>query len=486
MYDGRCDDKSVLKKHARCVEMMKRCSGPNNQSLHGMTNHKPRYTVTVMNSGLGSPLKLVCIGHGDDGRVLKAMRDDDVEYAMKVYLKNNQSEVKDIISRDQAYREFKALKLIGKHPNFLKLFSDKLEECYVQEEGHFPYDAWVIRFSYVSDSMPIDKFWFHMGMVYVKRTPCVDMTSTNIMAVHIVRQILSALAYMREKSIRHRDLDGCNILIQFSSDSVHVYFVDFGRADLPDAEATEHTESPNLKLDSGKHVSDEYIHCIREAYQVPHTINPDEYILEGKEPSDFSAVRTVLVKCIVENKQYGLLTYKARERYLDNCSKLLLFLEMIFLIENDESIKKSIDLTTVDPSLGDRYVQEEIVHCFETYKFLRGKDIMNTWRGMGSVGVHREKKRNNVVDVFWDSLECSVQDITDKFEILISRFGIKSGLVVSPEDRYYLKNIMEICEAKRKELKDTAQTSNIGRNDNLLLWFEVEKMATWAWYSDVK
>ena len=90
---------------------------------------------------------------------------------MKVYLKKSFARIQDTISKDQAYREFKALKIIGSHPNFLSLYSKELDDCLVRETGKYErmYEAWAIRFRHIEDSVPLDKFWINIGMVCLNK-----------------------------------------------------------------------------------------------------------------------------------------------------------------------------------------------------------------------------------------------------------------------------------------------------------------------------
>ena len=74
-----------------------------------LAHRKPFYTVQMLNSRLNCDgLTLTCIGAGDDGRVLKVTDSSGgLCYAMKVYLKKSFAQIKDTISKDQAYRGLK-------------------------------------------------------------------------------------------------------------------------------------------------------------------------------------------------------------------------------------------------------------------------------------------------------------------------------------------------------------------------------------------
>ena len=466
-------------------KLLKECKPTKFSSKSG----KPFYTVRVINSKLQCDgLQLLCIGAGDDGRVLKVMKGDEVCYAMKVYVKHTDSDIQDRIAKDQAYREFKALKLIAPHPNFLSLYSEELDGCLVREATDFsyPYEAWAIRFSYVNDSVRIDRFWVYIGMVYAQNKPCVNLTTMNILIVHIVHQMLSALAHMRRLAIRHRDLDACNILIQVSSNAMNVYLIDFARADLPDFKGTNYTESPNLKLDTGNCVNEIEKRQIRRAYEVPSTVNPEKYILAAKEPSDFDVMHLVLENCIQESENLALLRKTYQEGYKTNRMKILLFLDMLFLTETDQSITHSIEFTKALESWTSDYVVNEIGYCFKCYDVFRGSDIFNLYRGMGSMYRDKIKEKNNIIDLYWNSLECTLHNIKTLFDRLILDLNIASKFIVPLDDENYLPNVVRICKQKRKQLRDIAKTSRDGMNESLLRCFEVEKMATWGLYSNLQ
>ena len=340
------------------------------------------------------------------------------------------------------------------------------------------YEAWAIRFRHIEDSVPLDKFWINIGMVCLNETPYVNLTTMNILTVHIVHQMMSALAHVRGLAIRHRDLDACNILIQIASSTIKVYLIDFARADLPDTHDTNHTESPNLILDAGNRVSKTERLQIRHAYQVPSNINPNEYILAAKEPSEFKAMQLVLEECVCESENLKLLSRNHKPEYEKNRTKLLLFLNMLFLTETDQHINDSIESTKALDAWDSNYVHDEIAYCYQFYNVFKGLNISQQFKGKTHMLQDTTKATNNIVEIYWKSLECTLPEITTLFDGLISEFDIVPE-TAEPHEKFLTK-IIRICKIRMKQLKDTTKMSQAGINKSLSKYFEVQKKATWA------
>lgn len=178
------------------------------------------------------------IGKGDDGLVFKVIqsREKSTPTAIKTIRKLNGSPMEDAIARDQAYREFKALKLIGDHPNFLKLYSEELDDCFVDDP---PYDAWAIKISYepnLWNIMDISRFF---GL----QTSTVDLVNHSSLVKYINYQMFDVLLHLETLKIRHRDLESVNVKVQMPA--MRLIIFDFARADLPDSDGLEHTRCPN-------------------------------------------------------------------------------------------------------------------------------------------------------------------------------------------------------------------------------------------------
>ena len=459
----------------------------NNVSLSIPLVRPLNYVIQYLNAKLDcSDSRLICVGSGDDGRVLKVMKNGNILYAMKVYAKDKGSDIRNKISWDQAYREFKALKLLSGHPNFLSLYSNELVECLVREtESRFPpYDAWVVRFNYVGNSMPVNKFWFYLGTVYHEGKPCINYTTKSILITHITHQMLSALAYLRGLQIRHRDLDACNILIQITSDNLRVYFIDFARADLPNACGMQYTESPNLKLDHGMPIYSPDAMELRRAYMVPDTINKRQYISAEKEPSDFRVLYTILKECVVLDDHRLLLdtTDRSSEKiYEEELFKLLIFFDMLFLSEGEGSIQNAIQLTAL--SLDPAYVQDEIRACFD---FFTGEAcdaktqamILEKYRGTCTAFSNNSKKNHNIVDTYWESCQRNSDDIKPIWQNIKRRLKID---FVDRRETY--KSIYDKCEEIMENLPNMSDLSRCERDEIMGECFEVYRALTKDLYS---
>ena len=426
-----------------------------------------------------SGLKLKCIGSDENSSVLKVMKDETIQCAMKVYLKDGGSDIQNMISRDQAYREFKALKLTSDHPNFLRLCSSELEECEVQEEesSFAPYNAWVIRFDYVANSMPINEFWFYLGIVYNDDKPCINYTTKSVLITHITHQMLSALNDLNSLGIRHRDLDEGNILIETTSNTLHVYLIDFARADLPDAPDLEYTESPNLKLDHGyfQDVADAV--QLNRAYMIPKAINKYEYISAEKEPSDFRALGIILKQCVLLDNHRPLLNTRNEETvnaYEEELWKVSVFFDSLFLIENEHCVQNAIR-QTVDPS----YLQDEIRLCFDFFTGEANKNatettILNEHRG-ACIAISNSTKQTHV-DSLWESCRCDQDQISSMWEELKRKLPV--DLVTDTQ-----QNIHDSCENIMANLPEMSDISKLKRDTILRECFDVYKALTWTLYS---
>ena len=481
------------KKHShfkmmRCLQDLNHTLAIVNNLSWSISSARPlNYVIRFLHANLDcGNSHLICIGSGDDGRVLKVVKDQQILYAMKVYEKDRGSDIRNKISKDQAYREFKALKLISEHPNFLSLYSDELDECMVQETGGKlpPYEAWALRFNYVETSMPVDRFWFYLGMVYHKDQPCINYTTKSILITHITHQMLSALAHLRGLHIRHRDLDMCNILIQITSNTLRVYFIDFARADLPDAFGMQYTESPNLKLDHGISVRAADALALERAYMVPKVINKCQYISAEKEPSDFRVLCTILKECVMLDDHRLLLntTDKSIEKiYEEELFKLYIFFDMLFLSEGDDSIQNAIQLTA--PSSDPAYVQDEIKACFD---FFTGEasdaktqaGIIKKYRGTCAAFSNNTKKNHNVVDTYWESCQRNSDDIKLIWQNIKRKLKIE---FVDRKETY--KSVHDKCEEMMENLPNMSDLSRYERDEIMGECFEVYRALTKDLYS---
>ncbi len=154
------------------------------------THNKKLNTLTVKLSYTPDHMQL--IGNGDDGLVFKVISSErgSTPIAIKTIRKRNESTFLDDIAKDQAYREFKALKLIGTHPNFLKLYSSELDDYIVHPSNDDPpYDAWAIRMSYEPNLWNIVDISRFFGL----QIATIDLVSHSCLVKYINYQLVDVL-----------------------------------------------------------------------------------------------------------------------------------------------------------------------------------------------------------------------------------------------------------------------------------------------------
>lgn len=176
--------------------------------------------------------------------------DEDTGEALKIYIIDRLfPESKKELLRDQAYREFKALTLLGAHPNIIQLKAGGLQE--VEEEsvnGKTIQNSPCLFLEYVENLLGVRQAAFLWGFVpgaSEDDTPTPDMNfeHRNTIVRHILGQGLGVLQVLEAHRIRHRDLDNTNLKITFPEMTLKI--MDFARADVPDAEGMRHMQSPD-------------------------------------------------------------------------------------------------------------------------------------------------------------------------------------------------------------------------------------------------
>jgi serine/threonine protein kinase len=292
------------------------------EELHSLMMSRPpstkhKVTLSALYT-IGEPPEppVPLIGKGDDGRVLRIEMDGRV-IAVKIidkYPNADNPKTRAFIARDQAYREFKALQLIGTHPNFFQLYSTELDEFNVTTEEcddkgdliSVNHEAWAIRMSFEANLKSIEKAKNVFGFNH--KSSCVEARCASAVLMHILSQMADALRKLTVLGIRHRDLDVCNIMLVVPEMTLKIF--DFSRADLP----VHDIESPNVKMQSTYALPvEEYENGVRNeiqktnamrskqslfmrAYNVPATLNPGGYLTAVDEPSDFEALHKRIAK----------------------------------------------------------------------------------------------------------------------------------------------------------------------------------------------
>jgi hypothetical protein len=284
---------------------------------------KRKVTLSALYDNGNDPVHVV--GSGEDGTVFKIDMDGK-EMAVKIIDKCPALDfpaTRAFIAKDQAYREFKALKLIGTHPNFFQLYSTELDEFKVTTEAadhhgektRISHDAWAIRMSYEQNLTKITDAKALFGFDHTSQ--CVDARCASAVFMHILSQMAASLRTLRSLGIRHRDLDNCNVKLKVPDMTLKIF--DFSRADFT---LDDTMKSPNEMMQTSYELPVEDMpqelpvedmpqelpvedmpqqvlqivrkikrKLLRMAYRVPDTLNPKCYIRDEDEPSDFEALR---------------------------------------------------------------------------------------------------------------------------------------------------------------------------------------------------
>ena len=263
-------------------------------------------------------------GEGDDGLVVRLKDESNGDVAFKIFNTSSGNKSIDDMRKDQAYREFKALKLITNspphepHPNFLTLFSENLEMCNLDLGRYYQWKNCLgIRVNYIPDLKYLDEVLPFMGVSFDVNDskkpiepiePIVfNFEHRNQILIYMVRQMFLVLLELNRLNIRHRDLDTVNIKIQFPEFKLCVF--DFARADLPNSAGFENCKRPESIIEetiqTKKHNEHNLEICTYSNYEPLKAISKDcESIIKsytnplfamlqllGEDTSDFSALK---------------------------------------------------------------------------------------------------------------------------------------------------------------------------------------------------
>ena len=266
------------------------------------------------------------IGAGDDGilyRILDQTHLDGQPKLLKVFLRakssntvsQTEAEYLNTIRGDQVYREFKALKIIGSHPNFLNLYSNEVDACdvFLQDGASHP-NSWAIQLNYVDCLEYISDVTKYMGYSW----EMIDDTSHVIMnfnyrsnlLIYIMEQFFTILNILKRNDIQHRDLDSVNVKIKLPEFKVYVF--DFARANLPDRPGFNHSDDPENIADDARTkiraLDNDLKRCDLESYMgIVQSIKQWRYAVKAycnpiisfvepdiNRPDDFQALRLLL------------------------------------------------------------------------------------------------------------------------------------------------------------------------------------------------
>lgn len=284
-----------------------------------MTRHTSLAVLTRLDSMLSTfcPLRaqlefddesIEMLGYGDDGVVLRWKRPGDSKIAVKTF-KQQPRRVNPFIdthlaqfAQDQAQRELSGLTLAAGHPCIPTVNSTELDTCTVKVRGQSPYPAWAVQMQLVNRLKPIDDAIYGIG---ITKTGDLDASQFGAVIKHISAQLFSVLNHLHTHKIRHRDLDYTNVQVRKSD--MHVFILDFARADLPGLTCPntfleqwiETPQKPPTSLTQDKttaSVQDRNTvrDFVKRAYMVPYTLNKEEEIRRDYEPTDYAMLRQLV------------------------------------------------------------------------------------------------------------------------------------------------------------------------------------------------
>ena len=192
------------------------------------------------------------VGDGDDGVIIKANREthpDGEVVAFKIFKceqgVDEYSNVKREVVRDQALREFNALKIIKNHPNFLKLYSTELDTCELKDaNGHYK-ECYAIQLNYITNLTYMERSFSLLGIQYdiASGNVTINYDHRNQLVKYVLTQTFSMISYLMELGIEHRDVDSCNFMMKLPE--LTPYLFDFSRSSLPHHPGLEDTADPD-------------------------------------------------------------------------------------------------------------------------------------------------------------------------------------------------------------------------------------------------
>ena len=306
---AKLEMKSKVSLETLCVRLLHRVSKLNKGQPAGAAQIRFR----SLGARLEYPSEIKVVGSGDDGLVFTV----DNSVAVKVYRRfeggDQLDKVCNEIRQDQAYREFKALSLIGPHPNFARLISTELDICDVKISDNSIVGAWAIRTEYLQGAVAIDTSFRLWGLSGKASAQIYDLRLRDDTYRYICGQVLSAVHAMRSMEIEHRDLDTSNIVVQ--PHTLRVVILDFARSRLPSNDLFEETEDPLKLIAKAQQACEGYGDCsntkiseLEKEYELYRKLyrSPMEGYFNGSEPTDEQAAfRSLLWGFDVAELRFG-------------------------------------------------------------------------------------------------------------------------------------------------------------------------------------
>lgn len=225
------------------------------------------------------------IGSGSYGSVVTVYNDDGEEFALKLF-DDTDEEDDDIGLSLGCLREISILRLLRKensHPNVISIhdvqtgYSDDADEAGAGTDGC------------LSVAMPLFPLGSVMDAVKSKKIRSKEQK------VRVAHGLLSAVAYLHENSIIHRDIKCDNVLIKFDSDgNLHPVLIDFSLAKVVDPSVTIPGGCHMAPNDKAEYDKTHTPSIGTPTYRAPEVIEEEPYSF----PSDIWSVGVCLLELL--------------------------------------------------------------------------------------------------------------------------------------------------------------------------------------------
>jgi len=184
------------------------------------------------------------IRSGDDGIIILVKHPPDAPQEPKTYIikafthkptKNEKTRMGlDLITADQAMREWKSLTLLKGHPNVPQIISTELDTCALEVDNVVFPKAYLIREEYIENIYSITSYYINYLGISSNEDDTkffIDYNLRTTLAKYLWGQVASLTKALRDHRIYHRDVDSCNFMIQMPS--LRLFLLDFAKADIP-------------------------------------------------------------------------------------------------------------------------------------------------------------------------------------------------------------------------------------------------------------
>jgi serine/threonine protein kinase len=234
------------------------------------------------------------LGSGTYGSVVTVYDDDGQEFALKLFMEDDDDdkEEKEPDISLGALREISILRLLrgeNAHPNIIQIHD--VQTDFVDEEGGAGTNG------YLGLAMPL----FPEGAL----SDALSKIRTKRQKLGIAHGILSAIAYLHENSIIHRDIKGDNILLEDAGDGMYrPVLIDFSLAKIMDPKIIYGKNAQSLDAEETEATHTGSIGT--PTYRAPEVVDRQPYGL----PSDLWSVGVILLevlqgKTLEANKDNG-------------------------------------------------------------------------------------------------------------------------------------------------------------------------------------